>query len=115
MHHYVIERTSRRFFIMDATDYWPFAQEYSIWNAAVTALQFWMADFNPLMLSITIERVYTAFFCSDCAQHLRNISEEILFSQFMTMLNDAFEWELTLEDLRYESGSDSPNITTPLC
>ena len=31
---------------MDATDYWPFAREYSIWNAAVAALQFWMADLD---------------------------------------------------------------------
>ena len=27
---------------MDAPQYWPFAQEYSIWNATVAALQFWM-------------------------------------------------------------------------
>ena len=91
MHHYVIELTSRRFFIMYATDYWPFAQEYSIWNVAVAALQFWMADLNPPMLSNTIEGVYTTFFCSDSAQHLRYISEEILFSHFVTTLNNAFE------------------------
>ena len=47
---------------MDATDYWPLAQEYSIWNAAVTALWFWMADLDPTMLSDAIERDYTAFF-----------------------------------------------------
>ena len=29
---------------MDATNYWPFAREYSIWNATVAALQFWMED-----------------------------------------------------------------------
>ena len=40
-HQSVIELTSRRFFIMDATDYWPFARRYSIWNATVTTLQFW--------------------------------------------------------------------------
>ena len=28
---------------MDTTCYWPFAREYIIWNAAVAALQFWMA------------------------------------------------------------------------
>ena len=50
---------------MDATDYWPFAREYSIWNAAVAALQFWMADLDPPMLSNAIEWVYTTFFCSD--------------------------------------------------
>ena len=70
MHHYMIELTSRRFFIMDTTDYWLFAWEYSIWNAAVAALQFWMDDLDPLTLSNAIERVYTAFFCSDSAQHL---------------------------------------------
>ena len=70
IHHYIVELTSRRFFTMDATDYWPFTWEYSIWNAAVTALQFWMHDHNPQMLSNAIERVYTAFFYSDSALHL---------------------------------------------
>ena len=45
---------------MDTTDYWPFAREYSIWNAAVAALQFWMADLDPQMLTNTIEWVYIA-------------------------------------------------------
>ena len=75
---------------MDATHYWPFAREYSIWNAAVAALQFWMAEFNPQMLSNTIEQVYTAFFCSTSSQQLRNISK-VFFSHFVTTLNDAFE------------------------
>ena len=60
-----------------------------------------MADLNPPMLSNAIEWVYTAFFCSDSAQHLRYISEEIVFVQFVTTLNDAFEWELALEDGGY--------------
>ena len=76
---------------MDATDYWPFAREYSIWNAAVAALKFWMAYLDPQMLNNAIEWVYTAFICSNSAQHLRNISEETLFGHFMTTLNDAFE------------------------
>ena len=42
---------STRFLIMDATHYWPFAREYSIWNAAVAALQFWMEDLKPHTLS----------------------------------------------------------------
>ena len=70
MHHYKIELTSGRFFTMDATEYWPFAHKFSIWNASVTALQFWTDDLDPQMLSDTIERVYTAFFYSDSAQHL---------------------------------------------
>ena len=77
MHHYMIKLTSRRFFIMDTTDYWLFAHKYSIWNAAVTAQQFWTNDLNPQALSSATERVYTAFFYSDSAQHLQYI-EEIL-------------------------------------
>ena len=99
---------------MDATDYWSFAREYSIWNIAVAALQFWMADLDPQMLSNTTEQVYTAFFCSNFAQHLRNISEEILFGHFLTTLNDTFKWEIALEDEGYEIGSESLSIPTPL-
>ena len=66
------------------------------------------------ILSNAIKWVYTAFFCSNSAQQLRNISEEVLFGHFMTILNDTFEWELTLEDEGYESGSKSLNIPTPL-
>ena len=100
---------------MDATHYWPLAGEYSIWNAAVAALQFWMADLEPQTLSNAIEVVYTAFFCSKSAQQLRNISEEVLFGHFMTTLNDAFAGELTLKDKGYESGNESLNIPTHLC
>ena len=74
-----------------------------------------MADLNPPVHSNTTERVYTAFFCSDSAQHLRYILEEILFGHFVTTLNDTFEWELALEDIGYVSGSESSNIPTPLC
>ena len=64
---------ARRLFIMDATHYWLFAREYSIWNATVVALPFWMADLEPQTLSNTIEWVYTAFFCSTSAvkEHIR--------------------------------------------
>ena len=75
---------------MDATNYWPFVREYSIWNAAVATLQFWMADLDPQTLNNTIEQVYIAFFCSNSAQHLGYISEEILFG-CLTTLNDAFK------------------------
>ena len=40
---------------MDATHYWPFAREYSIWNATVASLQFWTADLEPHILSDAIE------------------------------------------------------------
>ena len=99
---------------MDATHYWPFAREYSIWNATVTGLQFWMADPEPQTPSNAIEWVYTAFFCSNSAQQLRNISEEVLFGHFVTTLNDTFKRELTPEDKGYDSGSETLNIPTPL-
>ena len=99
---------------MDTTDYWLFAWEYSIWNAAVTALQFWTNDLDPHTLSSAIERVYTAFIYSDSAQHLWYIEEEILFGHFVTTLNDAFKQELASEDIRYESGSKSLSVSTPL-
>ena len=89
---------------MDTSDYWLFAREYSIWNTAVAALQFWMGDLNPPILSNATEWVYTAFVCSNSAQYLRNISEEILFGHSMTTFNDTFKWELTLEDGGYVSG-----------
>ena len=40
---------------MNATHYWPFAREYLIWNAAVTALQFWTAGLKPHIVSKAIE------------------------------------------------------------
>ena len=40
---------------MDASQYWPFAHEDSIWNTIVTALQFWTADFEPHILHNAID------------------------------------------------------------
>ena len=110
----LILHTSERFFIMDATHYCLFAREYSIWDAAVAALQFWIADLDPQTLSNAMEWVYTAFFCSTSSQQLRNTSE-VLFSHFGTTLNDTFEQEPALEDKGYDSGSESLSIPTPLC
>ena len=45
-------------YVMNATHYWLFASKYSIWNAAVAALQFWTADLEPHILSNTIEWVH---------------------------------------------------------
>ena len=47
---------------MNATDYWPMAREYSIWNGTVAAMQFWTADVKVHVPSSTIEQVYNAFF-----------------------------------------------------
>ena len=89
---------------MDTTHYWPFAREYSIWNVTVAALQFWMADLKPHILSTAIEHVHMAFFCSNSAQQLWKQPDEIIFGRFVTTLNATFEQELTQEDEGYESG-----------
>ena len=112
-HHYMIKLTSRRFSIIDSTDYCPFACEFSIWNASIATLQLWTEDLDPQTLSSAIEIVYTAFFYSDSDQHLQNV-EEVLFGHFMTTLNDAFEQALTSEGIKYKSWSESMNISIPL-
>ena len=75
---------------MNATDYWPLAREYSIWNATVAALQFLTADLEAHVLSNAIEQVYNTFFYTPSMHLLCQQSEEVLFSHFLTMLNAAF-------------------------
>ena len=99
---------------MNVTDYWPMAQECSVWNATVAALQFWTADLKGHVLSSAIEQVYNTFFYSMCTHLLHQQSDEVLFGCFMTTLNAAFESKLVLEDKGYESGSENFNIPTPL-
>ena len=82
----MIELTSERFFIMDTTDYWPFAHEYSIWNASVAVLQIW-TDLDPQTLSNATKRVYTAFFNIDSAHHLQSIEE----GSIIQLLHDHIE------------------------
>ena len=74
-----------------------------------------MKDLKQNILSVAIGRVYMAFFYSESSQQLCTSSDEILFSCFMTTLNDAFECELAQDDEGYESGSENSNIPTPLC
>ena len=99
---------------MNTPDYWPMAREYSIWNAAVATLNFWTADLKAHTLGSTTEEVYRTFFYTPSAHTLCQISDEILFGHFMTMLNATFEQKLALEDEGYESGSENFNIPTPL-
>ena len=99
---------------MNTTDYWLMAREYSVWNAVVAALQFWIADLEAHVLSSAIEEVYTAFFYSTSAHILHQQSDKILFGHFATTLNATFESKLALEDEGYESGSENFNIPTPL-
>ena len=99
---------------MNVTDYWPMAREYSVWNTAVAALQFWTADLEVHVLSSAIEQVYNAFFYSTSTHLLCQQSDEVLFSHFMITLNAAFKSKLTLEDEGYESSSENFIIpTTP--
>ena len=99
---------------MDTSQYWPFTREYSIWNAAVSVLQFWTEDLKTPVLSHAIDWVYTDFFRSDHAQQIWNLPEEILSGHFLTTLNDTSEIELAQEDEGYESGSENFYIPTPI-
>ena len=63
------------------------AREYSVWNAAFAALQFWTADLETHILTSTIHKVFNAFFYSTSTHLLHQQSDEILFGHFMTTLN----------------------------
>ena len=63
-------------------NYWPMAREYSVWNAAVAAIQFWMADLDAYILSSTINKVFNAFFYSTSTHLLCQQSDKILFGHF---------------------------------
>ena len=89
------------------------ASEYSAWNTAVAALQFW-TDLEAPMLRSAIEQVYNTFFYSTSTHLLYQQPNEVLFSPFVTTLNAAFESKLSLKDEGYESGSNNFNIPTPL-
>ena len=89
-------------------------REYSVWNAAAATLQFWTADLEPNILSSAIEWVYAPSFYTTSMHLLCNQPEELLFSCFVTMLNDAFEREHALADEGYESGNENSNLSTPL-
>ena len=95
-------------------DYWPMAREYSVWNAAVAALQFWEVNLEAHILSSAINQVFNAFFYSISIHVLCQQSDKILFSCFMTMLNATFKSKLALEDEGYESSSENSEIPTPL-
>ena len=80
----------------------------------MTASQLWTADLEAHILSSTIDQVYNTFFYSTSTHLLHQQSDKILFSHFVTTLNETFESKLALEDKGYESGSENFNIPTPL-
>ena len=99
---------------MNVMDYWPMAYGYSVWNAAVAALQFWTVDLKAHILSSAIDQVFNAFLYSTSTHKLHQQSDEILFGHFMTTLNATFESKLALEDEGYKSSSENFNIPTAL-
>ena len=99
---------------MNIADYWPMAREYSIWNAAITSLQFWTADLDPVTLGRATEEVYSAFFYSSSSHTLHQQSDKTLLGCFTIALNAAFDWQLSLADEGYESSSNTINLPTSL-
>ena len=99
---------------METTEYWPMAQEYTIWNAAIASLQFWAEDLDPITLGIASECIYTTFFWTPTSHILCQLSEDVLFGCFVIALNAAFTQQLALADEGYESGSDTVDLPTPL-
>ena len=99
---------------METEDYWLMAHKYAIWNAAITSLQFWAEDLNPVTLSIASEHIYTTFFWMPTSHTLCQPPEDVLFGCFVMALNAAFTQHLSLADKGYESGSDTNDLPMPL-
>ena len=99
---------------MDPVNYWLMAREYSVWNTAIAALQFWTADLEAHIVSSVIEQVYNAFFYSTFKYILHQQSDEVLFGHFVTTLNATFKSKFVLDYEGYDSGSKNFNIPTPL-
>ena len=91
-------------YIMNVTDYWPLAREYSLWNATVAALQFWTADLEAHVLSSTIEEVYNAFFYTTSTHLLTsNLKKFYLVTSWphlMQLLKANLHWKM--KDMRVE-------------
>ena len=99
---------------IETAEYWPMACKYTIWNAAITSLQFWAEDLDPITLGIASEHIYTTFFWTPTSHTLCQLSEDVLFGCFVIALNAAFTQQLTLADEGYESGSDTVDLPTSL-
>ena len=99
---------------METAKYWPMACKYAIWNAAITSLQFWAEDLDPITLGIVSECVYTTFFWTPTSHTLHQLSEDVLFGHFVIALNAAFTQQLLLADEDYKSDSDTVDLPTPL-
>ena len=117
MHHYVIELTSRRFLIMDATELLAICSGILHMECSSCSPNSFGQMISTLRCSAApLKGFYTAFVCSEfCPAHAVYCRRQNIFGLFMTTINDAFEWELTLEDIGYKSGSKSLSVPTPIC
>ena len=66
------------------------ARVYSIWNATVSSLQFWILDLKPSSYNDAIADVYMALFYTSTTHTLHQLSDETFFSHFVTTLNSTF-------------------------
>ena len=99
---------------METAEYWLMACKYGIWNTAITSLQFWAEDLDPIALGIASECVYTTFFWTPTSHTLCQLPEDVLFGCFVIALNAAFTQQLSLADEGYESGSNTADLPTLL-
>ena len=99
---------------METAEYWLMACEYTIWNAAITSLQFWAEDLDLITPGIASKCIYITFFWTPASHTLHQLSEDVLFGCFVIALNAAFTQQLSLADEGYESGSDTVDLPTPL-
>ena len=99
---------------METAEYWLMACEYAIWNTAITSLQFWAEDLNPITLGIASKHIYTTFFWTPTSHTLSQLSEDVLFGCYVIALNAAFTQQLSLAVEGYESGSNTADLPTPL-
>ena len=74
---------------METAEYLLIACKYAIWNAAITSLQFWAEDLNPITLGIASEGIYITFFWTPTSHTLHHLSEDVLFGCFVIALNTA--------------------------
>ena len=98
---------------MEPAEYWLMACKYAIWNVAITSLQFWGEDLNPITLGIASECIYTTFFWTPTSHTLCQLSEDVFIGCFVIALNAAFTQQLSLADEGYESSSDTIDLPTP--
>ena len=99
---------------METVEYWLMACKYGIWKTAITSLQFWAEDLDPITLGIASEHVYTTFFWTPTSHTLQQLPKDVLFGCFVIALNAAFTQQLSLADEGYESGSNTADLPTPL-